>query len=242
MAFEFKWRGCIDDKWRVEPVFPQNVRTSVRSPNQRRHLNSKATVLTNSQDHRHLIGDSDTGSVDQIWAPIVVALFGNAVAIVIVLLSNHQAVQREEARQDREDARLKLLRHDARVQRAGDDQRRVIELRKDYYIDLYREFRKTSLAVHNAGYEIGPKLEFGWNLPMYEALIRLRVFASDAAYQAASEANTRLWRWGDSHEGGFESDLEIAYDEALESYLRAVRHDLGIAIDEDRLNVDNLVH
>lgn len=52
MAFGFIWRGCINDKWRVGPVLPQNAPASVGPPNQRRHsvrkkplhINPKATL------------------------------------------------------------------------------------------------------------------------------------------------------------------------------------------------------
>jgi hypothetical protein len=190
----------------------------------------------------NLVSDRHSCPVNQIWVPIAIALFGNAVAILVVILTNRQTIKRDEARQDRQDARLERLRRDGRVQRAVDNRWRIIELQRDYYVDFHKELRAASLAIHDAGYEIGPKLEFGWNLSVYESLIRLQVFASEATFEAASEANTRLWRWGESGEGGYESDLEIAYDKAFDQFLIAVRHDLGIEIDEDRLSADDIIN
>lgn len=85
------------------------------------------------------------------------------------------------------------------------------------------------MKVHDAGYEIGPALTFGWQLPAHDALERLRVFGSEAPQRkAAEDAYLAPWRWGDSGEGDHESDEEIAFDAALYNYLVAVCQDFGI--------------
>ncbi len=170
--------------------------------------------------------------MQNIWVPIFIALFGNAVAVLIVLLTNKQTINREEARQKQEDIRLEKMQEDTRTQRQQEERWRVIDLQKDYYVSLYQELRAASLAVHNAGYGLGPQLEFSWNLPAFEALLRLRVFASESAYDAAEEAYTALWLWGDSGPTDYESKEEITYSSALRDYVVAVRRDLGIEVAE----------
>lgn len=127
----------------------------------------------------------------QFWVPIAIALLGNAVAVAIVIVTNRAAVHREQLRQ----------RHESR-RWDRDDAWRVSEMQREYYLTLYSELRKASLAVHDAGYGLRPPLPFGWQLPAYEALINLRVFGTPGAYVAGTEAYDTLWKWGDSGEGG----------------------------------------
>ena len=103
---------------------------------------------------------SHTGQMERIWVPIAIALFGNAVAVVIVILTNRAAIAREQSRQAHEANRW--LR---------EDRWRVSEVQRDYYVSFYRQIRSASLAVPNAGHKIGPPLEGGWQLPAYEALV-----------------------------------------------------------------------
>jgi hypothetical protein len=179
--------------------------------------------------------------VNEIWVPIAIALFGNGVAIAIVLLSNAQAAKMERTRQDREDERLEKSRHDLRVTSAMERRRYMQEAQKQYYLQLHQELKAAARVVHEAGYQIGPPLEFLWNVPAFDALNRLEVYASPETYDAAHEAYSALWEWGDSGQGGYESPQEIEYDRALAKYLIAIRHDLGVEVDEGRLSADDVI-
>jgi hypothetical protein len=154
---------------------------------------------------------------DQIWVPIAIALFGNTVAVLIVVLTNRAAVKREEARMAHE---LKRWAHE--------NAWKVGEVQRAYYVSFYSELRKAALAIHDAGYEIGPPLEFGWQFPAYDSLENLRVFASPGTFEQAEAAYDALYRWGDADRTDYESDEEIEFHTRLDDYLAAVRADIGI--------------
>lgn len=154
---------------------------------------------------------------DQVWVPIAIALFGNAVAVIIVILTNRAAVKREEARADHESQRW-----------AREDAWRIGELQRGYYLAYFHALRKTSVAIHNAGYDIGPPLEFGWQEEAAGALHDLRVFATPDTLMHAEAAYTALYRWGDAERTDYESDEEIEFDARLEDFLAAVRADIGV--------------
>lgn len=155
--------------------------------------------------------------MDTIWVPIAIALFGNAVAVIVVVLSNRSAIQREEARQQHERGRW-----------AREDALTVGAVQRDYYFAFYRELRAASLAIHNARFEIEPGLDFGWQEAAYDALIVLDMFGSSRARTSARAAYSALYAWGNSREGDYESDLQIAYDHALTQFREDARVDMGI--------------
>lgn len=155
---------------------------------------------------------------DQIWVPIAIALFGNAVAVLIVLLTNRAAVQREEARMAHE---LKRWTHE--------NAWKVGEIQRAYYVSFYSELRKAALAIHDAGYAIGPPLdEFGWQFPAYDSLQNLRVFAGPGTLEQAEAAYDALYRWGSSDRTDYESEEELVFNARLDDYLAAVRADIGV--------------
>lgn len=169
-----------------------------------------------------------------VTATLLVAIVANITTVVVLVMSNRSARRRDEAREAREDARLERQRSDQREQWDREAMRRRADLRIDPHVDFYQELRRASLAIHNARYRIGPTLGFGWQLPAYEALQRLRVFASEPVWDAASAAYSALWKWGAESERygeavqdlGFESEAEGVYDDLLDDYLRAVRNEL----------------
>lgn len=160
--------------------------------------------------------------MDAIWVPISIALFGNAVAVLVVVLSNRSAIKREEARQLHERERW-----------ARDDAMRVGEVQREYYFAFYRELRAASVAIHNA-YVIGPPLESGWQEAAYDALIVLEMFGSPQARASARAAYAALYDWGISGAGGYESGLDSDYQRALDQFREDARVDMGI-IDERRV-------
>jgi hypothetical protein len=98
-------------------------------------------------------------------------------------------------------------------------------------VDFEAKLRATAIAVWDAGYEIGPSVEFGWQLPLFDSLNRLRLFATPEGAAAADDAYDALWRWGDANatvnEDAFH-DGNDAYDAAQEQFLRVVRSDMGV--------------
>jgi hypothetical protein len=178
--------------------------------------------------------------VDPAILALVIALVGNAVSITVVVMSNVSASRREQRRLDREDDRLERQRHDARVRLAREAAWRVIDVQREYYVDFYMELRAASLVIHAAGYA-GDPIPPNWQLPAYDSLMRLRVFASLSTYEAAEDAYNALYRWGALDGVAYESDEELEYDSALDAYLVAVRHDLGIEIDTNRLSEADVI-
>ncbi|MCU1477600.1 MAG: hypothetical protein JWQ64_2293 [Subtercola sp.] len=149
--------------------------------------------------------------------PIAIALFGNAVAVTIVILTNRAAVKREEVRQTHEARRW-----------AREDAWKVGEVQRGYYLAYFHALRKTSIAIHDAGYEIGPALEFGWQEEAAGALHDLDVFASSDTLSYANAVYSALYRWGAAERTDYESDEEIEYDHKLDEFLAAVRADIGV--------------
>jgi hypothetical protein len=114
--------------------------------------------------------------VNDIWVPIAIALFGNAVVVAIVLISNRQATKTERSRQDREDVRLEKSRQDIRAAHAMEQQRLLRDMQKGIYLEFHQLLRQTALVVHNASYdfESGNEYEIGldWNQAAFESLNR----------------------------------------------------------------------
>lgn len=161
---------------------------------------------------------------DEIWVPIAIALFGNAVAVIIVILTNRAAVRREEARQQHESTRW-----------AREDAWKVGEVQRGYYLAYFHALRETALAIHNAGYEIGPPLEFGWQESAFEALLNLRVFASSDSLMHANAVYDALYSWGSAERTNYESDEEVEFEDRLQHFLTAVRADIGVVDSNQRV-------
>lgn len=163
-----------------------------------------------------------------LWVLLVVALLGVsgsiAGTVVGVLLTQRRSDRREDERWTRERAR----EHDVW---AREDARRTFDERRNCYMDFLQQLREVALATHNAGYELGPGLEFGWNLPLYESLLRLRVFASPNVAHAAQNAYDAAWTWGDAggsvNEESFHEGQQ-RFDETETEVLAVIRADLGV--------------
>lgn len=160
--------------------------------------------------------------IDQVWVPIAIALFGNTVAVTIVILTNRAAVKREEAREQQESRRWER-----------ENAWRIGEVQRGYYLAYFHSLRKTAIAIHNAGYEIGPPLDFGWQEEAANALHDLKVFASPNTLAQAEAVYSALYRWGDAERTDYESEEEIDYGHTLEDFVAAVRADIGI-VETDR--------
>ena len=178
--------------------------------------------------------------MENVWVPIAIALLGNGMTLVVLLLSNRNAQRNEQARQEREDGRLEKSRHDLRVQLAIARDERLVDLRKGPYVECFQVFRETSLAIHSAGYA-QEQLPSGWQLPAYQALLRLEVFAEWETRRATHAAYSALYAWGAAGPFDYESEQEKEYDAARDEFLIALRHDLRIQVDENRLDEADIV-
>lgn len=178
--------------------------------------------------------------MESFWVPIAVALLGNGMTLLVLLISTRASRSNEYARQTREDDRLEKSRHDQRVEQALARDSKLAALRQDPYVACFQELRKASVAVHEAGYA-NEKLSFGWQFAAYEAVLRLEVFATWETRTEAFHAYDSLWRWGDAGPFGYESDEELAFDKARAEFLVAIRHDLRIEIDDNRLSEADII-
>lgn len=163
-----------------------------------------------------------------LWVLLVVALLGVAGSVTGTVLGVLLTQRRSDRREDQRWTRERVREQDAW---AREDAKRTFDQRRDSYIDFSQHLRAAALAVHNAGYELGPALEFGWNLPLYESLLRLRVFASPRAADAAQHAYDAAWRWGDaagSVRDDHFHDNESKFDQAELDLLSVIRTDLGV--------------
>ena len=175
-----------------------------------------------------------------LWVPLAIALLSNGMTLVVLLISTRNARLNEAARQSSEDRRLEAGRHDLRVQLAIDQHEKLAHLRQDPYVRCFQEFRKTSVVVHDAGYA-NEELPADWQLAAYEAVLQLEVFADWNTREAAHDAYSALYSWGAAGPFNHESEQERLFNRARDSFLIAIRHDLRIEVDENRLSEADVV-
>jgi len=86
--------------------------------------------------------------------------------------------------------------------------------------------RTAALAVSDT--RSRSELDEEWQVPVFQSLLRLQVFATPATTIAAVAAYDALLRWGEttSEENSYHS--EAVYDKAHEQYLVRIRKDLRI--------------
>jgi hypothetical protein len=142
-----------------------------------------------------------------------------------------------QARSDKRDAlnweRQRQREHEA-WQR--EDAARTFEHRREVYGAFYESLRETSLRVYNHGMgltdEERSELPFDWQLPLFERLLRLNLYATSSVRDAAQGAYSGVYRWGAAtrlaaDDDDFYANQEAA-DEAEDEFLNAIRADLLI--------------
>jgi hypothetical protein len=160
------------------------------------------------------------------------------------LLTQRRSDRRESLAWERE-------REREREAWAREDRARTFEHRRKAYADFYEALRAMTLRVYNHGMGLGDlgteELPEGWQLPAYERLLGLQLYASEPTYLAASEAYSAAWSWGyktrpptaarqedidvlgdhvDVADGFFEGQIEV--DEAADVLLALIRADLNV--------------
>jgi hypothetical protein len=154
-----------------------------------------------------------------LWVPLLVAALGLIATVSGTLMGAWVTAVRADRR---EDLRWERERAKEREAWAREDAQRTFEQRRTCYIEFEECLRSTALCIHNAGYSLGPALEFNWQFPLYERLLRLRVFASPEVAEAADSAYNALYRWGNGPvtiDSPAYHDREESYDAAQAEYL-----------------------
>jgi hypothetical protein len=178
--------------------------------------------------------------MENVWVPIAVALLGNGMTLAVLLISTNSARANARAWQESEDGRIETARHDVRVQLARSQYEKLARLRQGPYVECFQEYRKAALVIHAAGYAQAD-LPIDWQLPAYEALLQLEVFAEWETRVAARAAYSALFHWGFTGPFNYESEQEQAFDAARDAFLVAIRHDLGIEVDDNRISEADVV-
>jgi hypothetical protein len=103
---------------------------------------------------------------------------------------------------------------------------RFYDHRRKAHVDFMAEFDRLRLAIWNYDPYSGPDPDDMEDLfdPLYKLLTTVRVFGSDAAYNAAAAAMAELTGWTRSDRKDDEA-LNKAYDD----YVELVRNDLGVS-------------
>lgn len=128
---------------------------------------------------------------------------------------------------------------------AREDVHRTFDDRREIYVAYYTLLKASARMVYNASMELG-SIEDEWQMPLFDSLNRLRLFAGPRVDLVAGDAYNALWQWGhrvhqvqrgevvvprDPH--GLLDDaqayrLEERYDELEVQLLKAIRHELRI--------------
>jgi len=119
------------------------------------------------------------------------------------------------------------MREREREQWAREDSLRTFEQRKACYLEFEEQLRSAALAVSDT--RSRSALEQEWQVPVFQSLLRLQVFATSETTTAAVDAYEALLRWSETS-GANSYHAEVAYDKAHDQYLAAIRKDLRIDI------------
>jgi hypothetical protein len=170
------------------------------------------------------------------WLTVLVAavgLVGTVGGTVAgVVLTQRQASRRDAIAWERERTR-------ERERWAREDADRTFSHRRDAYVDFYESLRDMAFAIYSFGMglagepdENDGRLPPDFQLLTFRKLQHLRIYATPVSAEAADNAYSAAWRWG--QDTRFSQDDEQFYesqfhfDEAEEQLRNAIRSDLGI--------------
>jgi hypothetical protein len=169
-----------------------------------------------------------------LWVPLLVAAMGLIATLLGTIMGTVLAAARAERR---EDVRWQRERERQQEMWSREDRQRTFDQKRDAYIDFHQRLRVAELAIHDMIYKQGPALSGGWQLPLYESLLRIRIFATPEVAKAAGDAYRATFDWGNAQpsdvteiKGVFYSDSEEEQEVAVEAYLAAIRRDLGVEL------------
>lgn len=168
-----------------------------------------------------------------VWVPILVGGLG----MVGTLGGTLGAVVITQRRSDDRD-RIGWERERERERERWDRENaaRTFEARREAYVDFLGELRKASLRVYDLGLGLAStdeqELPEGWQLPAYEAALRLQVYAPQETRRLAMEAYSAVWRWGQTTRLGRDDDefyeSHAVSDETEDAVISAIRRDLMV--------------
>lgn len=151
---------------------------------------------------------------------LVIAALGLLSTLSGVVITQRSSNRRESQQWTR-------MREQQREQWAREDSLRTFEQRRICYLEFEEQLRSTALAVSYAQSGFSSALEDEWQVPVFQSLLRLQVFSTPEATQAASDAYDALLRWG-GVDGINYPGAEADYDKAHDRYLAIIRKDLRV--------------
>lgn len=158
-----------------------------------------------------------------LWVPLVIAVLGVLGSIGGTVLG----VVITQRRSDRRDAlQWTRMREREREQLAREDSLRTFDQRRVSYLEFEELLKTTALAVSDT--RSRSQLDEEWQVPVFQSLLKLQVFATPATTAAAEAAYDALLRWGETTSEANSYHAEAAYDKAHDQYLSHIRKDLGI--------------
>jgi hypothetical protein len=172
-----------------------------------------------------------------LWVPLVVAAAGLVGTLGGVWLTQRRADRREEVawNRERERERERWEREDERERARWEreDAARTFDHRRDAYTEFYESLRDMAFAAYNHGMGLRDEEELGeWQLPTYQKLQHLHVYATPAVAEAAGDAYSAAWHWGANTAFGRDDaafyERQDQYDSTEDELLARVRADLSI--------------
>lgn len=165
-----------------------------------------------------------------LWVPLAVAGLG-FLGTIIGTVTGVFITQRRSDR--REDARWERERDHERELWKREDSARTFDHRREVYTNFYERLKSDARAVYYAGMGLGPALdEFDWQIPLYDLVLKLEVFATAETAELAKSAYNALWQWGVKTKHGVDDegfyDRQAVYDERESEFLEVLRRDLAI--------------
>jgi hypothetical protein len=158
-----------------------------------------------------------------LWVPLVIAVLGVLGTVVGTVLGVVLTQRRSDRR---EDLQWTHMREREREQLAREDSLRTFDQRRIAYLEFEELLRTAALAVSDT--RSRSELDEEWQVPVFQSLLRLQVFATPATTAAAVAAYDALLRWGETTSEANSYHSEAAYDTAHDQYLAGIRKDLRI--------------
>ncbi len=151
---------------------------------------------------------------------LVIAVLGLISTLLGVVITQRSSDRREALQWIR-------MREREREQWAREDSLRTFEQRRISYLEFEEQLRFAALAVSDT--RSRSALEEEWQVPVFQSLLRLQVFATPETTATAVDAYEALLRWSEANDVN-SYHAEAAYDTAHDQYIAAIRKDLRIDI------------
>jgi hypothetical protein len=162
------------------------------------------------------------------WLLLTIAGLGLLGTLAGVLVTQRWSDRREAAN---------LVREQERWRR--EDEARTFDHRRVAYSDFYESLQRMARRVYDYGMGLMDEgmtdegeLPFDWNLPTFDSLQHLQLYATPSVALAASDAYDVVWQWGHHTSPGTDDDdfyrRQNEYDVAEVGLLTLIRESLSI--------------